>query len=81
MLYSSSSASSVYRSHYLRFGALIKADTLEWEERLRRCCRNDKQPGKDLQLERHNLRKLMKQEFPLANLRLLLQGARQKESA
>jgi hypothetical protein len=71
----------VYRPYYLRFGARIKAETREWEERLRRCCPNDKSPPKDLQVERYNLRKMMKQEFPLANLRLLLQRAMQDEPA
>jgi hypothetical protein len=81
MLYLSSSASLVYRPYYLRFGARIKAETQEWEERLLRCCPRNKGPAKDLQLERHNLRKLMKQEFPLANLRLLLRAAMKEESA
>jgi len=79
MVHSLPLSSSLYRSYFLQFGRCIKAEARELEERLRRHLPSDKCVLRDPQLERHHLRKVMKQEFPLARLRLLLLMRMQQE--
>jgi hypothetical protein len=79
MVHSLPLSSSLYRSYFLQFGRGIKAEARELEQRLRLHLPADKCPLKDPHLERHQLRRAMKQAFPLARLRLLLQTTMQKE--